>query len=123
MKASFFLFFFPGELRFWASPSSGLSNSWQPRSADIEVAGYALLSHFIQQRLLEGIPIMKWLSKQRNHLGGYSSTQVRNDLRETNYQAFIKLIIKNVYGPRDVLFLFKILNQESAKQCVKFEHT
>ncbi|KAL7987953.1 hypothetical protein Chor_006872 [Crotalus horridus] len=64
-----------GELRFWASPSSGLSNSWQPRSADIEVAGYALLSHFIQQRLLEGIPIMKWLSKQRNHLGGYSSTQ------------------------------------------------
>ncbi|KAK9411366.1 putative antigen [Crotalus adamanteus] len=65
-----------GELRFWASPSSGLSNSWQPRSADIEVAGYALLSHFIQQRLLEGIPIMKWLSKQRNHLGGYSSTQL-----------------------------------------------
>ncbi|KAM3856320.1 CD109 antigen [Vipera latastei] len=64
-----------GELRFWASPSSGLSNSWQPCSADIEVAGYALLSHFVQQRLLEGIPIMKWLSKQRNHLGGYSSTQ------------------------------------------------
>ncbi|XP_026550926.1 CD109 antigen [Pseudonaja textilis] len=64
-----------GELRFWTSPSSGLSSSWQPRSADIEVAGYALLSHFIQQRLLEAIPIMKWLSKQRNHLGGYSSTQ------------------------------------------------
>uniref|UniRef100_A0A8C5RJE5 CD109 molecule n=1 Tax=Laticauda laticaudata TaxID=8630 RepID=A0A8C5RJE5_LATLA len=64
-----------GELRFWTSPSSGLSSSWQPHSADIEVAGYALLSHFIQQRLLEAIPIMKWLSKQRNHLGGYSSTQ------------------------------------------------
>uniref|UniRef100_A0A670YSE7 CD109 antigen n=1 Tax=Pseudonaja textilis TaxID=8673 RepID=A0A670YSE7_PSETE len=64
-----------GKLRFWTSPSSGLSSSWQPRSADIEVAGYALLSHFIQQRLLEAIPIMKWLSKQRNHLGGYSSTQ------------------------------------------------
>ncbi|XP_070789006.1 CD109 antigen isoform X3 [Pituophis catenifer annectens] len=64
-----------GELRFWTSLSSGLSSSWQPRAADIEVAGYALLSHFIQRRLLEGIPIMKWLSKQRNHLGGYSSTQ------------------------------------------------
>ncbi|XP_034287784.1 CD109 antigen [Pantherophis guttatus] len=64
-----------GELRFWTSSSSGLSSSWQPRAADIEVAGYALLSHFIQRRLLEGIPIMKWLSKQRNHLGGYSSTQ------------------------------------------------
>uniref|UniRef100_A0A670YKG3 CD109 antigen n=1 Tax=Pseudonaja textilis TaxID=8673 RepID=A0A670YKG3_PSETE len=72
-----------GELRFWTSPSSGLSSSWQPRSADIEVAGYALLSHFIQQRLLEAIPIMKWLSKQRNHLGGYSSTQVRNYLKTT----------------------------------------
>ncbi|XP_063147121.1 LOW QUALITY PROTEIN: CD109 antigen [Candoia aspera] len=64
-----------GELRLWTSPSSGLSSSWQPHSADIEVASYALLSHFIQQRLLEGIPVMKWLSKQRNHLGGYSSTQ------------------------------------------------
>ncbi|XP_070620143.1 CD109 antigen [Erythrolamprus reginae] len=64
-----------GELRFWKSPSSGLSSSWQPRSADIEVAGYALLSHFIQQRFSKGFPIMTWLSKQRNHLGGYSSTQ------------------------------------------------
>ncbi|KAJ7341665.1 hypothetical protein JRQ81_006104 [Phrynocephalus forsythii] len=64
-----------GELRFWRSPASELSDSWQPRSVDIEAAGYALLSHDIQQRLLEGIPIMKWLSQQRNHLGGYSSTQ------------------------------------------------
>ncbi|KAH0622086.1 hypothetical protein JD844_024050, partial [Phrynosoma platyrhinos] len=64
-----------GDLRFWISPASELSDSWQPRSIDIEAAGYALLSHAKQQRLLEGIPIMKWLSQQRNHLGGYSSTQ------------------------------------------------
>ncbi|XP_061479122.1 CD109 antigen isoform X2 [Rhineura floridana] len=64
-----------GELRFWMSPNSELSDSWQPPSVDIEAAGYALLSHAKQQRLLEGIPIMKWLSQQRNHLGGYSSTQ------------------------------------------------
>nr|XP_020641515.1 CD109 antigen [Pogona vitticeps] len=63
------------DLRFWISPASELSDSWQPRSVDIETAGYALLSHAKQQRLLEGIPIMKWLSQQRNHLGGYSSTQ------------------------------------------------
>uniref|UniRef100_A0ACB8GEH3 Uncharacterized protein n=1 Tax=Sphaerodactylus townsendi TaxID=933632 RepID=A0ACB8GEH3_9SAUR len=64
-----------GELRFWASPATELSDSWQPHSTDIELAGYALLSHVKQQRLLEGIPIMKWLLKQRNNLGGYSSTQ------------------------------------------------
>ncbi|XP_053237251.1 CD109 antigen isoform X1 [Podarcis raffonei] len=63
------------ELRFWISQASQLSDSWQPQSVDIEVAGYAVLSHAKQQRLLEGIPIMKWLSQQRNHLGGYSSTQ------------------------------------------------
>uniref|UniRef100_A0A803T4W8 CD109 molecule n=1 Tax=Anolis carolinensis TaxID=28377 RepID=A0A803T4W8_ANOCA len=65
-----------GDHRFWISPASELSDSWQPRSVDIEAAGYALLSHAKQQRLLEGIPIMKWLSQQRNHLGGYSSTQL-----------------------------------------------
>uniref|UniRef100_A0A8C8RNU0 CD109 antigen n=1 Tax=Pelusios castaneus TaxID=367368 RepID=A0A8C8RNU0_9SAUR len=64
-----------GEIRFWTSPAPALSDSWQPRSIDIELAAYALLSHFQQNRLSEGIPIMKWLSQQRNHLGGYSSTQ------------------------------------------------
>uniref|UniRef100_A0A8C0J7S1 CD109 molecule n=1 Tax=Chelonoidis abingdonii TaxID=106734 RepID=A0A8C0J7S1_CHEAB len=64
-----------GDIRFWTSPASQLSDSWQPRSVDIELAAYALLSHFQQDRLSEGIPIMKWLSQQRNHLGGYSSTQ------------------------------------------------
>uniref|UniRef100_A0A8C3K5J9 CD109 antigen n=1 Tax=Calidris pygmaea TaxID=425635 RepID=A0A8C3K5J9_9CHAR len=64
-----------GEFRFWVTPASEISASWQPRSIDIELAAYALLSHFHQDRLAEGIPVMKWLSQQRNHLGGFSSTQ------------------------------------------------
>uniref|UniRef100_A0A8C6JJY9 CD109 antigen n=1 Tax=Melopsittacus undulatus TaxID=13146 RepID=A0A8C6JJY9_MELUD len=64
-----------GEFRFWITPASEISDSWQPRSIDIELAAYALLSHFHQDRLAEGIPIMKWLSQQRNHLGGFASTQ------------------------------------------------
>ncbi|KFO14389.1 CD109 antigen, partial [Balearica regulorum gibbericeps] len=64
-----------GEFRFWITPASEISDSWQPRSIDIELAAYAVLSHFHQDRLAEGIPIMKWLSHQRNHLGGFSSTQ------------------------------------------------
>ncbi|NXW76784.1 CD109 protein, partial [Hirundo rustica] len=64
-----------GEFQFWVTPASEISDSWQPRSVDIELAAYALLSHFHQDRLAEAIPIMKWLSHQRNHLGGFSSTQ------------------------------------------------
>ncbi|KAM9003740.1 CD109 antigen [Sarcophilus harrisii] len=64
-----------GGMQFWESSVSKLSKSWQPSSLDIEVAAYALLSHFLQNRMAEGMPIMRWLSKQRNRLGGYSSTQ------------------------------------------------
>uniref|UniRef100_A0A0P6J8B7 CD109 antigen n=1 Tax=Heterocephalus glaber TaxID=10181 RepID=A0A0P6J8B7_HETGA len=64
-----------GGERFWASPTSTLSQGWQPRSLDIEVAAYALLSHFLQLQASQGIPIMRWLSRQRNSLGGFASTQ------------------------------------------------
>lgn len=64
-----------GDLRFWRTASSKLSDGWQPSSIDIELAAYVLLSHARQKRVAEGLPIMKWLSQQRNHLGGFSSTQ------------------------------------------------
>ncbi|XDB53570.1 hypothetical protein AB1E18_007088 [Capra hircus] len=64
-----------GGLQFWVSPVSRLSESWQPSSLDIEVAAYALLSHFLQHQVPEGIPIMRWLSRQRNSWGGFASTQ------------------------------------------------
>ncbi|GCB60725.1 hypothetical protein scyTo_0009222 [Scyliorhinus torazame] len=64
-------------VRFWSSSTKRPSTWWgkQPLSSDIEVAAYALLSHLRQGMLLEGIPIMQWLSESRNHLGGFSSTQ------------------------------------------------
>ncbi|XP_049751394.1 CD109 antigen isoform X1 [Elephas maximus indicus] len=64
-----------GGMQFWVSSVSKLSESWQPSSLDIEVAAYALLSHFLQFRVPEGIAIMRWLSRQRNSLGGFASTQ------------------------------------------------
>ncbi|KAF0886486.1 CD109 protein, partial [Crocuta crocuta] len=64
-----------GDMQFWVSSESKLSESWQPRSLDIEIAAYVLLSHFLQYQVSEGIPIMKWLSRQRNSLGGFASTQ------------------------------------------------
>ncbi|KAM3932085.1 CD109 antigen [Leptodactylus fuscus] len=64
-----------GDLRFWKSNSERVPGWWQPNSVDIEVASYVLMSHVIQNRISEGVAVMKWLSQQRNHLGGYSSTQ------------------------------------------------
>ncbi|CAL8312181.1 unnamed protein product [Boreogadus saida] len=60
---------------FWGASEPGLTRSWQPPTAHIEMAAYALLSLHLLGRLEEGIPIMKWLTQQRNHLGGYGSTQ------------------------------------------------
>ncbi|XP_028253770.1 CD109 antigen [Parambassis ranga] len=59
----------------WSSPDGGLSSSWQPRSADIEMASYVLLSLHKLDRVSEGLGLMKWLSRQRNHNGGFGSTQ------------------------------------------------
>lgn len=62
----------------WFSLDDGLSSSWQPRSSDIEMASYVLLSHYKLNSIPEGLNLMKWLSKQRNHRGGFGSTQVRS---------------------------------------------
>nr|XP_046229740.1 CD109 antigen [Scatophagus argus] len=59
----------------WSSPDGGLSSSWQPRSADIEMASYLLLSQHTLDLVTEGLGLMKWLSQQRNHNGGFGSTQ------------------------------------------------
>ncbi|XP_060773998.1 CD109 antigen [Neoarius graeffei] len=59
----------------WSAGGSSVSESWQPRSADIEMASYALLSLYMQGSMEHALSLMKWLSQQRNHLGGYGSTQ------------------------------------------------
>ncbi|XP_063078470.1 CD109 antigen [Engraulis encrasicolus] len=61
----------------WSGPSdgAGLEESWQPRSSDIEMAAYTLLSLKRLYRLEQGLALMKWISQQRSHLGGYGSTQ------------------------------------------------
>uniref|UniRef100_A0A3Q3JNE8 Uncharacterized protein n=1 Tax=Monopterus albus TaxID=43700 RepID=A0A3Q3JNE8_MONAL len=59
-----------------SSSYGGLSSSWQPRCADIEMASYILLSQYKLGNIAEGLSLMKWLSLQRTHLGGYGSTQL-----------------------------------------------
>ncbi|XP_031758448.1 CD109 antigen [Xenopus tropicalis] len=61
-----------GQLRFWRS---SISSCQHPCSTDIVISAYALLSYVVQNRIAEGMAVMKWLSQQRSHLGGFSSTQ------------------------------------------------
>ncbi|XP_062501616.1 C3 and PZP-like alpha-2-macroglobulin domain-containing protein 8 isoform X2 [Corticium candelabrum] len=44
-------------------------------SAEIEMTGYGLLAIMQTGDIAGGVPAAKWLSKQRNSLGGWSSTQ------------------------------------------------
>ncbi|XP_074548556.1 CD109 antigen [Halichoeres trimaculatus] len=59
----------------WQSSLGLESYDWQPGSAQIEMVSYVLLTLFRHGSLVEGIELMKWLSKQRNYLGGYGTTQ------------------------------------------------
>ncbi|KAA8582937.1 hypothetical protein FQN60_015483 [Etheostoma spectabile] len=59
----------------WSSPDGGLSSSWQPRSADIEMVSYLLLAQHKRGNVTQALSLMKWLSQQRNPDGGFGSTQ------------------------------------------------
>jgi CD109 antigen len=47
-----------------------------PRSVDVEMTSYGLLLYLRRNYVVEAIPVMKWLIKQRNTEGGFASTQV-----------------------------------------------
>lgn len=46
-------------------------------SLDVETTGYGLLIYVHRTLTQDAIPIMRWLVRQRNHNGGFQSTQVR----------------------------------------------
>lgn len=44
-------------------------------SAEVETTAYALLTYTLLGDVATALPVVKWLSQQRNALGGFSSTQ------------------------------------------------
>jgi len=57
------------------------STHWKPSRAqanpvDIEMTAYSLLVMAVKGDFSAGMPIMKWITSQRNANGGFSSTQV-----------------------------------------------
>jgi alpha-2-macroglobulin len=62
----------PGEDGWFVSPY------YQAPSADVEMSAYALMGHIHSgetDSITDALPIVQWLSKQRNGNGGFSSTQ------------------------------------------------
>jgi CD109 antigen len=48
---------------------------YQPPPVDVEMTSYALLTYMTMNKTEKGLPIVRWLSGQRNANGGFSSTQ------------------------------------------------
>lgn len=91
----YFLFLSDG-VPSWSSAGNVLSSFWQPRSSDIEMSAYVLLSMNKQARMDEGFMLMKWLSQQRNHLGGYGSTQVTHKTSSVDVSRFLNSLAWHV---------------------------
>ncbi|XP_067949555.1 CD109 antigen-like [Watersipora subatra] len=72
-----------GGMQYWHQPQptpATNSKAWraphqQGRAIDIELAGYVLQLVTERSGVTEAMPILKWISSQRNSNGGFSSTQ------------------------------------------------
>ncbi|XP_076755631.1 CD109 antigen isoform X1 [Xylocopa sonorina] len=67
------------DIKWWSKPVAvDDKNPWYhslPRSVDVEMTSYALLTYLKRNLVVDSIPVMKWLVRQRNAEGGFASTQ------------------------------------------------
>ncbi|KAL1497123.1 hypothetical protein ABEB36_008133 [Hypothenemus hampei] len=68
-----------GDLKWWGkdTPKNEENNPWRqlPRSVDIEMTSYALLT-FLEANLIDdAMPVLNWLINQQNSLGGFTSSR------------------------------------------------
>ncbi|KAK9872958.1 hypothetical protein WA026_020307 [Henosepilachna vigintioctopunctata] len=99
-------------MKWWAKPKTNKNNPWndQPRSVDIEMTSYALLT-FLENNLVEdSIPIINWLLKQQNSNGGFASTQDT----VMGLQALFKLVMK-LSTPANIQIEFTYNERESGR--------
>ncbi|XP_037049174.1 CD109 antigen-like [Bradysia coprophila] len=66
-----------GDLKYWQKVKlTTPSDPWcQPPSVNVEITSYALLSYIKAGRVIDGLPVMRWLLSQQSSTGGFSSTQ------------------------------------------------
>eukprot|EP00112_Aurelia_sp_Birch-Aquarium-sp1_P019575 Seg4866.2 transcript_id=Seg4866.2/GoldUCD/mRNA.D3Y31 product="C3 and PZP-like alpha-2-macroglobulin domain-containing protein 8" protein_id=Seg4866.2/GoldUCD/D3Y31 len=60
----------------WSSGRT-VKSYYEPPPADVEMTSYGLMTYIsgLDKDTLSAAPIIRWLSKQRNSLGGFASTQ------------------------------------------------
>ena len=89
---------------------------WNPYfrapAADIEMTSYALMTYVLLAEddpslIGEAMPIVRWLTKQRNALGGFASTQVIRD-RIKYYTRFVMFARLKRLVSRETVGLAKI---------------
>lgn len=66
-------------MKWWAEdiPKAEEQNPWHylPKSIDIEMTSYALLSYVEANLIEDAIPVVNWLLSQANPFGGFASSQ------------------------------------------------
>jgi len=61
---------------FWSLNENAVDvNSDRLEAAEVEITSYALLSYIEHREISEAMPIVRWLSLNRNILGGFRTTQ------------------------------------------------
>lgn len=91
-------------------PKSEEKNPWHylPKSLDIEVTSYALLTYIEGGLIYDAIPIVNWLVGQGNPFGGFASTQDTI----VALQALSKLT-ERISAPSNMQVKFSYKKQES----------
>lgn len=60
----------------WQPLDVNLETTVESRPLDVETTSYGLLTYVLRGLTRDAIPIMRWLTRQRNQYGGFQSTQV-----------------------------------------------
>lgn len=106
----------------WQPLDVNLETTVESRPLDVETTSYGLLTYVLRGLTRDAIPIMRWLTRQRNQYGGFQSTQdtvvgmaalaaLAERLTTTDPQVNVRLIYgargKNVQVTRDNTMLLQ----------------
>ena len=69
-------------LKYWSSEKTN------QQAAGVEITSYALLAYVSMREVSEALPIVKWISLNRNILGGFRTTQDLGLILSHNFSMF-----------------------------------
>lgn len=87
------------------------------------MTAYGLLTYTLFGDVASALPVVKWLSQQRNSLGGFSSTQVAVVVRLQPSQPFTCLYVIYIYKLKRNFILSSFLPRTRAWPCRRCQNT